>query len=51
MPMVHVCSTCFHSLCIMERATLNLLAMAMTEPLLQQSSVAVISNMEIVSKH
>ena len=50
-PMVHVDSAHFHSLCIMEHAMLNLLVMAMTEPLLRQSSLAIISNMEITSKH
>ena len=50
MPMAHACSTCFHSLCIVEHATLNLIVMVMMEPLLRWSSVAVISNMEITSK-
>ena len=51
MPMLHVRSTRFHSLYIVKHATSNPLAMAMTEPLFRQSSIAVISNMEIASKH
>ena len=51
MPMAHMHSACFHCLCIVRCATLNLLATAMMDPLLRWSSVAVISNMEIASKH
>ena len=51
MPLAHMHSAHFHSLCIVECATLNLSAMTMMEPLFRQSSDAVISNMEIASKH
>ena len=47
-PVACMCSACFHSLCIVEYATLNLSVTAMMEPLLRQSSVAVISNMLII---
>ena len=50
MPVVCMCSACFHSLCIVEHATLNLSAMAMMEPLLRWSCAAVISNMKFASR-
>ena len=49
MPVACVHSVCFHSLCIIEHATSNLLEMTMMEPLFRWSSIAVISNMEIAS--
>ena len=51
MPMAGVHSAHFHSLCIIECAMLNLSVTAMREPLFRRSSIAVISNMEIASKH
>ena len=47
MPMAHICSMHSHSLLIMLCATLNLLAMAMTEPHFRPSSVFIATSMEI----